>query len=77
MEWNNDVKNEQGQLLNQWFLSYCYELGLTSLKECCELLGAATMFYLQTSSEAIGVPMEKLREDFVESLNNAYFERND
>lgn len=77
MEWNNDVKNEQGRLLYEWFLLYCNQLGLTTYKECTELLGAATMFYLQCASEPLVAPMEELREEYVDMLNNAYFERND
>lgn len=71
----NEFKNEQGRLLNECFLEYCHALGLNSLGETSELLGAATMFYLQTCAETLGAPMEELREDYVESLDNAYFEK--
>ena len=71
------MKNVQGHLLNEWFLSYCYELGLTSFKQCTELLGAFTMFYLHASSEVLNAPMEELRKDFVDMLNNASFEKNE
>lgn len=74
MEWN-DFKNEQGRHLYEWFLLYCNNLGLTSFKECTELLGAATMFYLQAASETLVAPMEELKEDYVDMLNNASFEK--
>lgn len=77
MEWNDEMKNHQGYLLNECFLSYCYELGLTTFRECTELLGAVTMFYLRAASEVLDAPMEELREDFVNMLNDASFEKNE
>lgn len=75
MEWNNEMKNVQGRYLNEWFLLYCNNLGLTSFRECTELLGAATMFYLQAASETLDAPLEVLRVDYVDMLNNASFEK--
>lgn len=75
MEWNDEMKNEQGRFIYERFLLYCDGLGLTSFKDCTELLGAVTMFYLQAASETLDASMEELREDFVDMLNNASFEK--
>ena len=75
MKWNDEIKNVQGMRLFELFKLICDNLGLTSYKDCTELLGAVTMFYLQAASESLDAPMEELREEYVESLNNAYFEK--
>ena len=77
MEWNDEMKNEQGLLLYYKFLSYCIQLGLTSYRDCSELLGAVIMFHLQNASKVLVAPMEELREDFVDMLNNASFVRDE
>lgn len=71
----NEMKNEKGKLIYEMFVFYCNQLGFTRMEDACELLGAVTMFFLQGASDVLGVTMEELREDYVDSLNNAYFEK--